>query len=264
MERVSYSSKSTFEWCPRQYRYKYVDRVAPDRPQMISTIVGSACHKVINKMYLAKNFDLPFILDLWPASFSEYLKREKYQFPSAESERRWVSMGRTILSKFHVLAGEVGILKAPIKTEWKFSVSVVAASGRTYDLIGIVDLIVEVGGEIWIIDFKTGVYKLTEAELLANDQVTIYDLAVLRVLNLRASKIGFLYPRHKMVEWASRTELDHKKLIEAIDADWMKIQAKNFDPTYVKCHLCSFQDRCAAEDASKSSGVSMGWFLPKV
>lgn len=261
LPKISYSKKSLYEWCPRQYEFQYISRVRPDRPKRLSPIVGQAIHACINKMYLNLRFDRAYLQTIWPAHFYGYTKREGFTFLNKAQEERWLKAGESILDKFYWLAAENGMLISPIKTEWRFELPVKNDKGEILFLLkGVIDLVIKVGDEIWIIDFKTGFYKVTEKELSEDAQLTFYSMAVRQLLGLIETKVGFFYPRHNLISPSTRTEIDYAKAIEEAMRVLKGIEEKKFEPTYVKCHLCDYQERCLATDRANRTGLDPRWF----
>ncbi len=258
--KVSYSWKYLYEWCPRQFRYARVERVTYDRPKHISTIVGIALHRVVELMYKKKQFTLGYLRGAWPYVLDNTAVRERLTFRTPELRQKYLDKGYVILEKIYSMAQERGWLVEPIAVEYKFTLEVTSKSGRKYKILGKIDLILKIGNEIWVIDLKTGTYKLTKKELKENDQATIYDLAVKTLLKIENPKLGFCYPTHGKILETTRTTKDHEKVIEAIERVQIAIENEKFDPTYVRCFLCSFQPRCKGEDRAKQTGVDLGWF----
>jgi len=258
--KVSYSSKSLYEWCPRQYKYARVTRVTPDKPKAASAIVGNAVHRVIELMYKKKSFSLDYVRGAWPYVFENTFEREKFVFSSPLYRKRQYDKGLGILEKAYRMAEARGMLVEAIAVEWKFSLEVKSKLGRRFIIRGKIDLIIRIGNDVWVIDLKTGTWMPNEQELADHSQLTIYHLAVTKLLNLDVAKLAFWYPVYNKLLWTERTERDHEKVINEIEQVQFAIERKEFDPTYVRCHLCQYWKRCKAEDAVKATGVQPEWF----
>lgn len=258
--KVSFSWKNQYEWCPRQFKYQRVDRVAPDKPKNASTIVGIAVHRVIELMYKKKQFRLDYVLGAWSHVFENTFERENYTFTSSINRQRWYNTGKEILEKTYKMAEARGMLVEPIAVEWKFSLEVKSKLGRKFIINGKIDLIIKIGNDVWVIDLKTGKWVPSESELLDHAQLTIYDLAAKLLLKLDSPKLAFWYPRYNKLMPTERTERDHEKVINEIEQDQFAIERKEFEPTYDKCHMCSYQKRCKAEDSVAKTGVPLQWF----
>lgn len=255
MPRISFSWKHTYDWCPRQWRYVYLDRVRPDRPAHPSMIVGSAFHATVNEMYTREIFSRSFLQDIWPRHFETVAKKERYDFRSLEERERLLRSGATILDRFYELAQREGMLVKPLKTEWKFTVTL-----DDYRLTGIIDLILPVRGCIEILDFKTGWREVSQDELDEHDQLTCYAFAARALLGLEDVRVGFFYPRLGTIKYSRRTAADYDALQAEIRTILERIARQEFAPTYKNCQWCRYSVRCAAEDQATRSGADPGWF----
>lgn len=262
--RLSYSAKFQYDWCPRQYKYARVDRRVPERPKNASTITGTAIHRVVELMYKRKRFELSYIERIWPSVFARTFRREKFVFKRPEHRDKWFGRGRVTLAKIFDMASKRDMLVEPIAAEKKFRLQVESYTGRRFLLTGKIDLILRVRDEVWVIDLKTGTYKMPESELHSHDQLTIYSLAVRTVLGITESKLGFWYPTHDKILWTTRDEENFYKLIESVEKNQKEIEGGQFDPTYKRCHLCQYTRQCAADDDSQKTGLHVAWFGGRV
>lgn len=260
LPKVSYSWKNLYEWCPRQFRYARVDRVTPDRPKSASAIVGNAIHRVVELMYKRKEFSVEYVRGAWPYVFENTFKDEGFVFSSPLNRQRWYDKGLEIIDKTYRMAEARGMLVEPIAVEWWFTLEVKSKLGRRFIIKGKIDLIIKIGDDVWVIDLKTGKWIPNAQELADHSQLTIYHLAVTKILKIENPKLAFWYPTQRKLLWTKRTERDHQKVINEIEKDQFAIERGEFEPTYVRCHLCPFIWRCKGEDAAKKTGVDMGWF----
>lgn len=257
---VSYSWKYLYEWCPRQFKYIKVDRFKSDKPKLAATVVGSALHRAIELMYLNEKFTVDYLFRVWPSVLEETCRKERFEFTQKLKQEHWLNVGYKILKQFYAVAQAKGLLIKAVATEWKFVLQVTSKSGRKYTIRGKVDLIIQVGDEVYVIDFKSGKYQNTQEDVDKNDQFTIYSLAFRRILGKTETKLGLFALRHEEILWTTRTEADYERVIEEIDQDQQKIEQKQFEPTYEKCFLCQYQARCKADDLVIKTGVPFEWF----
>lgn len=253
---VSFSYKSTHDWCRRQWKYVYLDRAAPDKPVYPATVLGTGCHAAINDMYVASVFTQQYLAEKWPVHFAAAM--DKYQFKVTDAKRQEMLVtGADILKSFYTMAEREGILIPPLKTEWKFRIT-----EGDFVLSGIIDLITVVRGEVTILDFKTGLHAFTQTEIDASDQLTFYALAAKVLLGYDQVRVGFFYPRLQSILYSQhiRTDADYEKLKTEVREILTKIQAKDFEPSYKKCNWCRFSGRCAGEDMAARTGLDSSWF----
>ncbi len=57
MPSFSVSKIGTFENCPLQYKYAYIDRVEEEAEDTIKTFLGSRLHEALEKLYIDKRFE---------------------------------------------------------------------------------------------------------------------------------------------------------------------------------------------------------------
>lgn len=261
LPRVSHSWKTAYNWCPRQFKYIYIDKAKPDRPKVITASVGTGVHKIVNRMYLANNFSLSWMLEQWPIVYYEQLKKDGITFKNPEREKYWLDKGNELLIRFHKVAEKEGFLVPAIRTEWRFRLTLVDMV-----LIGIVDLIIKVDGKVGIWDLKSGLTEVEDTVLSPSEQLTIYSLAARRLLLLEEQVTGFIYPQHDkiVVSPVQRGNEDYFKLLAEVREIVKKVENKEFEPTYKDCQRCLFAGRCRAEDTAKKTGISMKWFYPTV
>ena len=252
--KLSYSAKSTYEWCGRQYKYLYVDKFLPDKPVYPATVIGTGIHALISRMYQEKIFSLSFLHYHWYSHLQDAIKEHKFD-ASPKQQEAMFKLGKKIIGSFYYMAKKEGFLIPPLKTEWRFKLRL-----DTFALSGIVDLIIVVNGVVYIIDFKTGLKDLSQEEVDANEQLTFYALAVYTLLGIDNFRVGFFYPRTGKIKYSSRTPADYEALIASAREMLKKIEQKQFAPTYVKCNWCRYSSRCAAEDMVVKTGLSKDWF----
>jgi len=91
---------ATFEDCPRQYRYKYIDKIKTDSTSA-NLIFGSTIHKVIESYIRAFELRLPYDIEegfkqLW----SEALTKEEIQYNSRWDEESLNETGISLVKEF--------------------------------------------------------------------------------------------------------------------------------------------------------------------
>jgi len=254
LPKVSYSAKSTYDWCPRQYKYLYINRYPADKPVYPATIVGIGIHALINQMYREKIFTLPFLRENWPRHLQLAIREHKFPTSTIQIDAM-LKMGRETVDNFYRMADKEGILIPALKTEWHFKITL-----DNFVLSGIVDLVILLRGRICVIDFKTGLHDLTQHEVDDNEQLTIYAFAVWKLLGIDDAKVGFFYPRLGSIKYSERTAKNYNKLIEDTKAMLVKIAQKQFAPTYKNCWMCRYKVRCTAEDNAIRSRMDISWF----
>lgn len=139
--KISYSQISTFLKCPRQYRYKYIEKL-PQKPSIVP-MQSQAWHAVVEKNYIFKmrsKRDLPLkrMLELYKYELKKMLVYaggwEKVDHGKFLTFEEVMLQGLDITEKHHkLLAPKI----KPLGTEVKFQVQF----NKEVDIIGVWDLL---------------------------------------------------------------------------------------------------------------------------
>jgi putative RecB family exonuclease len=79
MATYSHSRVSTFENCPRKYKFQYIEKEEPDIPETIELFMGKRVHETLEKLYKDKKFKklvskptlIKFYKDTWEKEYSD-------------------------------------------------------------------------------------------------------------------------------------------------------------------------------------------------
>lgn len=88
MGTYSYSRLSTFDNCPLQYRFRYIEKAEPDFPNTIEAFMGSMVHEVLEKLYKDIRFEkkpnidelIAFYNELWDKNWDDKIHIEKKEY----------------------------------------------------------------------------------------------------------------------------------------------------------------------------------------
>jgi putative RecB family exonuclease len=239
---------STYESCPRQYRYRYVDRI-PREEESIEAFLGSRVHEALNRLYrdlqLEKHPHLDELLNYydteWVRRWHDQVRIVK-QDNSIEDYKR---LGERCLKDYHN-AHKPFDHGQTLGLEHRVTSSLDPA-GR-YRIQGYIDRLVSVGsGRYEIHDFKTSGRLPVQGVLDADRQLALYQLGVQGT-----------WPEAKEIElvWhylAFGKELRSRRTPEALDrlkattiALIDRIEADTeFKPIKsTLCHWCAYKDIC--------------------
>jgi len=260
--RVSYSWKYDYDWCPRRFKYKRVEKVEPDLPPPSYNLEGQALHRVFKGVYEAQNFTFDYAYSLLKPALVEVRKECGLD---VEKEFSLSKVSVKTLENFITMVHKYNI-DVPALLSEKEMVFVLTSpkSGNNYRITSVLDLAVVPKGEQSpiIVDFKTGSYIPTEYEIQENDQATIYYMATKVVLNLDVSRFVFMFPKKKKWIETRRTSVDYEKLIHALDVQVLKVKNKEFNPTYKNCQMCQYPEKCRKEDVPKLyPGIDSSWMI---
>ncbi|MBN2227110.1 MAG: PD-(D/E)XK nuclease family protein [candidate division Zixibacteria bacterium] len=176
----SISRLGTYDACPRQYQFQYIDKAVVEKPVSVEAFLGSAVHRTLENLYNMKmngrlqNRDdmLAFYHRLWEGPDRDYIKVTR----------------ETLGVEDYIKVGHDGLLKyygqyAPfdegdiLALEKLFSFPLDSA-GRFMMNCKVDRLTRRPDGVIEIIDYKTGASIPTQQQFDDDDQMGIYQLGV--------------------------------------------------------------------------------------
>jgi DNA helicase-2/ATP-dependent DNA helicase PcrA len=236
--RLSYGQIDDWETCPLKYRYVHVLRV----PLLIhhAIVYGHAVHEAVRRHFEARLDARAFSADDLVEAFRSAWVSEGFLSREHEEERR--RAGEAMLRRFHAEEARAPWEPTAVEQDFAFDVERTRVQGRY-------DLVIERGGEVSIVDFKTGdVRDQKAADKRAQEslQLDIYALAHLRTkgrlperVELRFLESGLAASRRPTPEEAAQTE-------ERIRAAAAAIRRREFPakPTFMACAQCPFRDIC--------------------
>jgi DNA helicase II / ATP-dependent DNA helicase PcrA len=236
--RLSYGQVDDYETCPLKYRYVHVLRV----PLLThhAVVYGHAVHEAVRQHFEARLAGRPFSADDLVAAFRSAWVSEGFLSREHEDER--LRAGEAMLRRFHEEEAKAPWAPTAVEQDFAFTLERNRVQGRY-------DLVIETGGEVAIVDFKTGdVRDAKAAEKRAKEslQLDIYALAHLKTkgrlpdrVELRFLESGLVAGRRPTAEEAAVTE-------ERILAAAAAIRRREFPakPTWMACGQCPFREIC--------------------
>ncbi len=241
--KLSYTALSTYEQCPLQYKFRYIDRLDWEPRPALS--FGESLHSALEWLYSQQTPHIPELPSLL-AKLDELWVSEGYSSP--EEEERYREHARQVLSEFY--RSNSGSFRLPASVEQQFQIDM-----GDFLLTGRIDrLDRHPDGTYEIIDYKTN-RKIPPLSRLANDlQLPIYQLASSRIWGIRPCKLTFYYliPNQRFTTrpWSDeRLKAVEDRLRRAAD----KIRSGVFYPTpNPLCYWCDFTSLCPSYKASES------------
>ena len=236
--RVSFRQLDDYLTCPLKYRYVHQLRVPLSVHHRV--VYGAAVHRAVQEHFATQLRGEVLSVEGLVAALHRAWVSEG--FLSREHEERRLMAAEQALRRFHTEQAASDLRPTAVEQEFAFSV------GRTR-VVGRYDLVVERGGEVTILDFKTGeVADAKEARRRAREslQLDIYALAWLRTqgrlpawVELRFLEAGLSGSRQPTPEEAQRTEA----LIESVSTP---LRRRDYParPSYMACGQCAFRDIC--------------------
>jgi DNA helicase-2/ATP-dependent DNA helicase PcrA len=236
--RLSFGQIDDYETCPLKYRYVHLWRVPLLAHHRV--VYGSAVHKAVQQLFKARVEGRSFGEDDLVQAFRAAWVSEG--FLSREHEEERLRTGEQTLRRFYRQEAKDPLRPTKVEEEFAFYVDRNRVQGRY-------DLVVERGGQVSILDFKTGAVddpKKAQQKAKESLQLDLYALAHLRTagrlpdwVELRFLESGLRAGKRPTAEEAAATE-------ERIRAAAALIRRREFPPTpsYLACGQCAFRDIC--------------------
>ena len=251
--RLSYSAISTYQSCPLQYRFRYIDRL-PSRPSAALEF-GSALHKALHELY-DKNRSLEqlneFLAQRWGAT--EVLQE-------AVEPRYSLAVAVSTMENFYRenFKEDGTPLIVPHALEEWFEI---ALDGHV--LVGRIDRIDTLeNGNHEIIDYKTGKRLPSQEDLDKDLQLSIYYWAAHEAMggiNPERLKFYFLRPdsneqfvTYRMPDRIKDTKETVYEVIRSIESDKASDVFKPVKNPL--CGWCDYQGECESLATSARSDV---------
>ena len=235
---LSFRQIDDYQTCPLKYKYVHRLRV----PLLIHhrIVYGHAIHKAVQEYFRARADGRSFSEEDLVGAFRAAWVSEG--FLSRDHEERRLAAGEESLRRFHRQDQLAPLAPTGIEEDFAFFVDRTRVQGRY-------DLVVETGGAVTILDFKTGVVgSVADADKRAKEslQLDVYALAHLRGkgrlpdrVELRFLESGLSGGKRPTLEQAVVTEQNIRDVSALIRK--REFGAK---PSYLACGQCAFRDIC--------------------
>ncbi len=251
MPVYSHSRLSTFEKCPLQYRFRYIDKIRRDT-QGIEAFMGNRVHEVLERLYrdlmMSKRPSLDELVSLyhenWREQFSDKVTIVKTEY-TADHYRQ---VGERCVASYYRRYEPFD--QAPtVGLEEKVQFALDAA-GR-YQLQGYVDRLARSGPGVYEVhDYKTSSSLPSNGDLRRDRQLTLYQMAVQRRFqDAREVRLVWHYLAFDQELTSSRTpgeiETHRRDTIRLIDR---VEKATEYPPKEsALCRWCEYRDICPVQ-----------------
>ncbi|NMH97164.1 PD-(D/E)XK nuclease family protein [Pseudonocardia sp. K10HN5] len=250
--RVTPARLAAWEGCPRRYRMTYVDRPAPARGgAWAHTTLGAVVHLALRSLFAlpapqrTPRAAAALVDRHWTAEgFRDREQAAEYQ----ERARGWVADYAADLDSDAEPVGVERWVSAPVGT--------IVAEGR-------VDRIDERGGELVIVDYKTGRHGLDVDDARRSPALALYALAAQRVLRRPCTRVELHHlPTGRVLAWEhdDASLREHLRRAEATaqrSEDTATALAAGGDPDLLypprpsaRCALCDVRRHCPQGQAA--------------
>lgn len=254
-KKYSHSSIDTYNNCPRQYKFAYVERVSVEKKLTADLYLGSVVHKALENLYRTKlnGRVMPFeeLLAFYNRQWDETEKNRLVVVRESDSIEAFIEIGRIGLKKFYDKFAPFDNGQTLIIEE--FVDFPLDPNGR-FNIRGKIDRMARLGdGSVEIIDYKTQAMLPTQVALDNDDQMALYLMAVRQLWpdfkNIRARQV---FIRHGVEMTANMSDDKLDEIRYAIYQNILEIEdaAKNdnFPPKESSlCNWCEYYNLCPAK-----------------
>ena len=242
-ERLSPSGASTFEQCPRRWRFRYVDRL-PDPPGQ-SALIGSFAHRVL-ELLMQQSPDRRSIDD------ARLIARAEWPEMSASEDFTDLELDEAQALDFRWQAWKAieGLweLEDPADVQVQSTEQPVSAVLGGVPFRGIVDRVESEPDGIVISDYKSGRAPSARFARPRLQQVLLYAAAVAAETGEQPARARLLYLGQRVVETPA-TEVETGGAVEQLRSTWGAIaEACRGDDFEARpgplCVYCAYADGC--------------------
>ncbi len=260
MTIYSHSRLSTFEQCPKKFKYKYLDKLKPEIEKTIETHLGSAVHKTLEWIYNSvkeseANLKIDDIIikftEEWQKEFSENILIVKKQLTA----RDYFNKGVQFLIDYYykhapfkdgTIACEKGVL---IKLE----------EGE-YEIQGFIDRLVYnlETGEYEIHDYKTASFLPNQERLDKERQLALYSIAIKEIYGKEKEiLLVWHFLAHNKTLTSRRTNSELEKLKKETAELIKKVESVKEFPRNksMLCNWCEYKNICFKEEGEEKKLV---------
>jgi putative RecB family exonuclease len=249
----SHSRLSSFEKCPLQYKFRYIDRIKRDT-QGIEAFMGNRVHDVLERLYrdllMSKHPTLDELTALyhrlWNETFSDKVRIVKTEY-TADHYR---GVGERCVVQYY-RHYEPFDQATTLGLEERVELSLDSGSGPRYRMQGYIDRLARADAGVYEIhDYKTSSSLPSDADLRRDRQLSLYQMAVQkRFPDAREIRLIWHYLAFDQRLESRRTEeelqgqrRDAMRLIDTIEA------ARDHPPKEsALCRWCEYRDICPVQ-----------------
>ncbi|MDE2320925.1 MAG: PD-(D/E)XK nuclease family protein [candidate division NC10 bacterium] len=245
----SASRLSTYESCPLQYRFRYIDRI-PREEESIEAFLGSRVHETLHKLYRdlqsGEDLSLADLLNDYHRQWGQHWHNQVKIVKQDRSLDHYKEFGERCLVNYYQAHqpfnhGQVLGLEYQVATSLD--------PHGCYKIQGYIDRLVSVGsGRYEIHDYKTSGRLPSQGNLDADRQLALYQLAVEGIWpDAKEIDLVWHYLAFGREFRSTRTPKALERLKSSTIAAIDRIEADaEFKPIKSSlCHWCTYQNICS-------------------
>ncbi|MEM4181594.1 MAG: PD-(D/E)XK nuclease family protein [Candidatus Pacearchaeota archaeon] len=247
MAEYSHSKISTFEQCPKKYKFQYIDKIEPDIETTIEAFMGDLVHRTLEKLYKDRYFQkentkkdlIDFYNKLWKEEFSKEIIIVKKDF----NEENYRKMGEKFISDYYDRFYPFDQLTIiGIETKDKM----LLPDGNRWH-VRIDKLACDKEGNYYVCDYKTNSKMKLQEEADSDRQLAMYSIWVRdKFKDAKSVKLVWHMLAFNKDVFSERTEKQLKKLQEEVMSIIKRIEKEKEFPTNPSplCEYCGYRNIC--------------------
>jgi RecB family exonuclease len=246
----SHSRLASFENCPRQFWFRYVERV-PIETESVEAFAGKRVHEVLERLnrFVERGLvpSLAKVLQRFRALWDEHFAAERIRIVRADATAdQYRENGERCLAN-HYRRHYPFDADESLGIEHRVAFSL--DGGGRYRVQGVVDRIVRArDGAVEIHDYKTGRWVPSQQSLDQDRQLALYQIGVQESFGARSVRLVWHYLLRDQLRVSTRSaeQLDALRASTAQLIDRIEAETE-FEPRpNVLCAWCEFRELCPA------------------
>lgn len=237
--RLSYSRVDTYERCPLQFRFRYIDKLPSTPSPDLSW--GSAIHAALEAWWDQKLPDPPPVEVMYRALYERW-DDTGFDGMSRDEKLVWYRHARTILARHHERYAR-DYIPAVACEQW-FELDI----GDDVALCGSIDHVARTAnGGLGIVDWKTNRRARSRADVAESLQLAVYTLAARELWGQEPEWVAldFVVPGVRVA--VDRSEIDVDGALARLRQVAEMVRAERYEPSpSALCKWCDYRGVCPA------------------
>lgn len=251
--KINIRALADYLQCPLMYRFKYVDKLIPQRKFIVYEAFDQAIHQLFyylfnqvqNKWYPSEYHMKMAWGRIWCPDRSReqiishlYSNAHKVSYNPRLKERHGLDMGLNMREYYKDSPG------TPILVGYAYSVPI----GR-HTVEGILELVREINGQLEITDAKVSLRKVPPSLIRHDVELTAASYALRYLMKAREDRVVYYYLEGNKQLPGKRDTEDYKNLAGILSRVEVALGKKLFWPSMNDmCGVCSYRQYCARKE----------------